>query len=100
MNLGVAPGTDEANHYQAAFRRLGAVQVDPGEAVKGDIVQVSDDPNSSKLHTYVIVQNLGGGNFLVVDSNHNYDHTVREYQRAFNYAGDAALSIIWRLGKV
>lgn len=98
MQLGAVTDSEKAD-YQAGFERLGAVPIDPSQAVKGDIVQVGS-PGSPHLHTYVIVKNLGNGNFDVVDSNSDWKHTVYEHPRAFDYDGSGAISKIWRLGKV
>lgn len=85
----------EPNDYQAGYRRVGAYQVpNIDSAVKGDIVNIGQG-----THTYVIVQNRGGGNLRVVDSNHGYDERVMTYDRQYNYNGYASQSTIWRVGK-
>jgi hypothetical protein len=52
--------------YNSGFQNAGGIEVTGASAVKGDIIQVGD---SSPLHTAIVVLNLGGGNYDVVDSN-------------------------------
>ncbi|MDR0955770.1 MAG: hypothetical protein LBM73_01430 [Candidatus Nomurabacteria bacterium] len=66
----VSGGSD----YNASFRNAGGVEVSSGAAVKGDVIVVQSFP-----HVAVVVKNLGGGRFDVVDSNYGYDHIVREH---------------------
>lgn len=91
----------ERYDYNAGFRRVGAYRVtDVNQAVKGDVVQVGSNENYSHLHTYVVVNNHGGGALDVVDSNNNYDEKVTYHARNFNQSGTASQSTIWRLGHV
>jgi hypothetical protein len=94
MQLGATTQAELADYFQS-FRRLGAYSVPSVDAIlPGDIVQQTSDPNSPALHTYIVVANLGGGRFRVVDSNHSYNEVVQTYDRS--YTGGAA----FRLGKV
>jgi hypothetical protein len=63
--------------YFSQFTREGGTEVALAAAAKGDIVQWP----TSHLHTTIIVANLGGGRYDVVDSNHNLDHRVNHYVR-------------------
>jgi len=100
--------------YQDKFASLG-VEVNSGNAIRGDIIQItpagSDDSSAEKLykpketskqlHTAIILNNYGGGNFYVIDSNYSLnpdDNLVRHHR--FNPYASATGSIIkiWRLG--
>lgn len=53
------------------YAQSGAVQVSAADARRGDVIQTTGP------HTAIILENLGGGRFSVVDSNYNYDEIVR-----------------------
>ncbi len=69
--------------YRKGFFEAGAVEVSPKNARAGDIIQLADDsytaPDAdySGLHTAIVMENLGNGKFLVIDSNSNWDGVVR-----------------------
>lgn len=71
--------------YFSQFGREGAVEVALGAATKGDIIQWP----TNRLHTTIVVANLGGGRFDVVDSNRGLDHRVSRYTRTIT-AGEGA----------
>lgn len=66
------------NDYFGSFIAAGGVEVAQASAVKGDVIQWGSGTTGSQ-HTAVVVENQGGGNFRVVDSNFNRDHIVRDH---------------------
>ena len=78
--------------YRLGYFEAGAVEVSPEEAVRGDIIQVASDADTSPsasyvgLHTAIILENLGGGVFSVVESNGNLDEMVGMRARYNPYA--------------
>lgn len=65
--------------YYAGFTNAGGMEVSGDSAVKGDIIQVRGDGSG---HTAIVVANLGGGLFDVVDSNYDppYGGRVAHHQ--------------------
>jgi hypothetical protein len=69
--------------YHLGYLEAGGIQVSAAEAREGDIIQIADPSNTSAtasydgLHTAIILENLGGGLFNVIDSNQNWDEWVR-----------------------
>lgn len=101
-----------AHGYQGTFSANGARQVSSSEAGRGDIIQVtpagtSDSwkgPERMPLHTAIITQNLGGGNFNVIDSNWSSTndelvrrHSLNPYSWAASKPGGGIVKI-WRFG--
>jgi hypothetical protein len=100
--------------YQQGFANAGGTEVASAQAVRGDVIQVTPagstdataesmynpaDP-STKLHTAIIRQNLGGGNFAVIDSNWNNNQLVlRHNLNPYSWASGSVIKI-WRLGSV
>ena len=62
-------GKNPAPGYQAGFAREGIEVAGGPGVVMGDIIQVGDSDWASPLHTAIVVRNLGGGRYDVVDSN-------------------------------
>jgi uncharacterized protein YgiM (DUF1202 family) len=68
--------------YRDGFFEAGAVEVSAKEAQPGDIIQIARDSDTSPgadypgLHTSIVLANLGGEVFDVVDSNQNFDGVV------------------------
>jgi len=58
-------GTDD---YAGSYVRAGGTEISEVEAVKGDIIQWGSGSTPGK-HTAIVITNLGGGAFEVVDSN-------------------------------
>lgn len=83
----IAYGSDD---YHRAFRDNGAQQVARDSGTKGDVIQVGNG-----VHTAIVVRNLGGGTYEVVDSNWVARHKVGVH----NYTIPAD-GVIWRLGTV
>jgi len=58
--------------YKACYEAVGR-EINSSEAVRGDIIQVSSDTDpetdTSKVHTAIVLQNYGNGNYQVIDSN-------------------------------
>jgi uncharacterized protein YciI len=94
--------------YQGTYPHFGGVQVSAAEATRGDIIQVTPPGSSDSqgaelddgpLHTAIIRQNLGSGNFSVIDSNFAYDERVARHNVSLgSWAGDVVK--IWRMGQV
>lgn len=88
--FGVVIGSD----YRLGYLQAGAVEVSAQAAVNGDIIQLANDADSGPaadypgLHTAIILDNKGGGNFRVIDSNFNFDGIVRVHE--YNPASHAA----------
>jgi hypothetical protein len=80
--------------YQSAFAAVG-IEVSSASAVRGDVIQVGDSDSVSSLHTAIVLQNYGAGQFQVVDSNWGLNEMVTVH----NYALPAGARI-WRLGDV
>jgi hypothetical protein len=76
---GIVIGTD----YRLGYLEAGAVEVPLTSAQHGDIIQLADDRNTLPtadypgLHTAIVLDNLGGGKFRVIESNANFDGVVR-----------------------
>ena len=88
-----ATGNEMGFDYRQGFFDAGATEVSVANARPGDIIQIASDGNTGPnadypgLHTSIIVENLGNGDFHVIDSNQNYDGVV--HHRA-NYSPSAA----------
>lgn len=69
--------------YRDGYLGAGAVEVPLENAVRGDIIQLANDANAGPgasylgLHTAIVLENLGGGRFDVIDSNQSWDEIVR-----------------------
>ena len=69
--------------YRDGYLVAGAVEVTLASAVRGDIIQLANDAITSPnvtyggLHSSIVLENLGGGRFDVVDSNQDWDEVVR-----------------------
>lgn len=78
-----ATGRTVGFDYRQGFFDAGAVEVTADQAQNGDIIQIDNDADTSPSsyvdgqHTAIILQNLGGGVFNAIDSNQNWDETVR-----------------------
>ncbi|MCC7364944.1 MAG: SH3 domain-containing protein [Dehalococcoidia bacterium] len=78
-----ATGKKVGYDYRLGFFEAGAVEVTDAEAGPGDVIQIADDAWTSPdaeydgLHTAIILENLGGGAFKVIDSNSQWDEVVR-----------------------
>ncbi len=77
-----ATGRQVGFDYRQGFVEAGAVEVSAEDAVAGDIIQIASDANTSPwasysgLHTAIVIENLGGGEFNAIDSNQNWDEMV------------------------
>lgn len=86
--------------YHSGFQNAGGIQVNAQSATRGDIIQVGNYDGSPKLHTAIIISNLGGGNFNVVDSNWGYDGIVRQHNfNPYSWAPGVDTRI-WRMGTI
>ncbi len=78
-----ATGAQMGWGYRAGYIAGGAVEVPLAEAVRGDVIQLSNESISGTgtfylgLHTAIVLENLGGGKFDAIDSNQNWDEVVR-----------------------
>ncbi len=77
--------------YRQGYFEAGAVEVNPDDAVSGDVIQIANDRYTAPdadyegLHTFIITKNNGNGSFDGIDSNQNYDgvvHTRVDYRPA------------------
>lgn len=92
---GVWPVSGSGN-LQQDFAAFG-VEVTPATATKGDIGQVGTDLDGLTPHTFIVVANLGGGTFDVVDSNApGHAYTVAHHP----YTPDPSRVRYWRLGQM
>lgn len=96
-----------AHTYYGAYARAGGVLVSAGQAQAGDIIQISNPNNDNVyyrgMHTAIIVSNLGGGTFDVVDSNWGYTervhhHHLNPYRLIVRGTGESVQ--FWRMGQV
>ncbi|MEO6397477.1 MAG: hypothetical protein ABIP13_03305, partial [Tepidiformaceae bacterium] len=77
-----ATGQEMGFDYRQGYFDAGAIEVSVADARAGDVIQIARDSDSgpnadySGLHSSIIVENLGGGAFHVIDSNQNYDGVV------------------------
>ncbi len=74
--------------YQLRFRAVGALAVATTAGARGDVIQYGNGG-----HTAIIVANLGGGRYHVVDSNYHRDHRVIRHDWT-----PPSGALIWRLG--
>lgn len=81
--------------YHTGFQNAGGVEVSASAATKGDVIQVGNSDNDSPLHTAIVVANLGGGRFDVVDSNWAWNEVVSRH----SYTPPSGARF-WRLGTV
>lgn len=79
-----ATGREMGFDYRQGFFDAGAIEVSAANALPGDIIQIANDADTSAsadyngLHTSIILNNLGGGRFDVIDSNMNFDEIVHQ----------------------
>ncbi|MEP6872663.1 MAG: SH3 domain-containing protein, partial [Anaerolineaceae bacterium] len=80
-----ATGQQMGFDYRQGYFDAGAVEIaDPGDAQPGDIIQMVRDSDSGPnadypgLHNGIIVENLGGGLFNIIDSNRDFDGVVHQ----------------------
>ena len=112
-------GTQSPSGYQSGWAAAGGTQVDPANAVEGDIIQItpagSDDqtaesiydahlnadgssPPAYHLHTAIIVSNNGNDSFTVVDANFTATNTVGKHTfDPYTWANGSIIDI-WRMG--
>ena len=75
--------------YRQSYIDAGASEVPLIQAQSGDIIQLYDEKNTAAtagypgLHTALVMDNLGGGKFKVVDSNYLFDGVVRVHDDYF-----------------
>jgi hypothetical protein len=93
--------------YYGAYARAGGVLVTQAQAQAGDIIQISNPANDNLyyrgMHTAIIVKNLGGGNFDVVDSNWGFTeqvhhHHLNPYSLIVRGTGESVQ--FWRMGQI
>ncbi|MFA7249097.1 MAG: SH3 domain-containing protein [Dehalococcoidia bacterium] len=68
--------------YHAGYLQAGGIEVPLATARDGDLIQIANPASTSAnvdypgLHTAIVLDNLGGGKFRVIDSNMNFDGIV------------------------
>jgi hypothetical protein len=83
--------------YFQAFLNAGGIEItDYNALTKGDVVQKYVDEND--LHTWIIVSREGDY-YWVVDSNSQWDETVRHYKRTW-FTGLSSTTRAFRMGSV
>lgn len=97
-----ATGAQMGWGYRAGYLAGGAVEVSLADAVRGDVIQLSNESISGTgtfylgLHTAIVLENLGGGKFDAIDSNQNWDEVVRlrpNYDPAASAARYAGITV-------
>jgi hypothetical protein len=90
--------------YQNCYLKIGR-EIQSSEATRGDIIQLNkaSDPENyyTGMHTAIVLENYGGNNFKVVDSNWKLDTTVRIHDwNPYNMASKHGLQVhFYRLGE-
>ena len=78
-----ATGQTFGGDYHTGYLASGATEVSLLSARDGDVIQIANpaitaaSANYPGLHTAIVLDNLGGGNLRVIDSNMNFDGIVR-----------------------
>jgi hypothetical protein len=91
--------------YRQCYLNVGR-EIQSNEAAKGDIIQLNkaSDPEAyyTGMHTAILLENYGGNNFKVVDSNWKFDTTVRIHDwNPYNMASKHGLQVhFYRLGEI
>lgn len=79
-----ATGRNMGFDYRQGYFDAGGVEVTVANAQAGDIIQIASDSDTSPdasyagLHSAIVLENLGGGLFNVIDSNQNFDGVVHQ----------------------
>jgi hypothetical protein len=79
------------NPASANYSFTGATQISGSGATRGDIIQ-----NGQGIHTAIVLQNLGGGKYVVVDSNFILTGSAKETVHVHNYTPPASGVTYWR----
>lgn len=103
-----ATGREMGFDYREGFFEAGAIEItDLADVRDGDVIQVADDADTAPdadypgLHTSIVLDNLGGGAFTVIDSNSQWDGIVRVRANYDPFAGAASNGLevhIYRFG--
>ena len=104
--VGASARINSGTTYYGCYQNAGGNLVSSAAAARGDIIQLYYPGNQSAyvypMHSAIVVDNLGGGNFNVIDSNWSTtnDELVRRHQwNPYSTAGSNLTVAIWRLGK-
>lgn len=79
-----ATGQEMGFDYRQGYFDAGAIEVPAAQAQPGDLIQIARDSDSGPsadypgLHNSIVVENLGGGLFNIIDSNQNFDGVVHQ----------------------
>lgn len=90
-----ATGQEMGFDYRQGYFDAGAIEVSIDQAQPGDLIQIAKDSDSGPsadypgLHNSIVVANLGGGLFDIIDSNQNFDGVVHFRK---NYSPAAAIA--------
>ncbi|MET9632526.1 hypothetical protein ABZX92_34225 [Lentzea sp. NPDC006480] len=88
--------------YYSDFVKEGFGRIDPSAAWRGDVIQINvrgyGDRYEPGMHTAIVMDNLGGGWFNVVDSNWQNDEIIRVHQwNPHTYAAQRGMEVnVWR----
>ena len=101
-----ATGQEMGFDYRQGYFDAGAIEVSAANAQPGDLIQVAKDSDSGPnadypgLHNSIIMANLGGGLFDIIDSNQNFDgvvHVRKNYSPADSAARNGLNVHIYRI---
>lgn len=90
--------------YYSDYVAAGGMRISAAMARPGDVIQLNlpSDPDSfvTGMHTAIVLGNLGGGRFLVIDSNWRHDERVLRHEwEPSKSATEMGLTVrFWRLG--
>ncbi len=96
--------------YRQCYLNVGR-EIQSNEATRGDIIQLNKAPDPEcnlidgvypGMHTAIVLENYGGNDFKVVDSNWKFDTTVRIHDwNPYNMASKYGLQVhFYRLGEI
>ncbi|MBI5947098.1 MAG: SH3 domain-containing protein [Chloroflexi bacterium] len=102
-----ATGRSIGFDYREGFFEAGATEIlKLADVREGDIIQVAADSNTSPnadypgLHTSIVLDNLGGGLFNIIDSNSQWDEVVRRRERYDPVASAAAKGLQYHIYRI
>ncbi|HYH74587.1 MAG TPA: hypothetical protein VD735_01365 [Candidatus Saccharimonadales bacterium] len=85
------------SYFQTFIDEDGVRITNSADLRKGDVVQKEEWDSSPGLHTWIIVSHINGNTWNVVDSNHDSDGKVQNYNRTFTLS---EMTRAYRMGTV
>ncbi len=102
-----ATGRTVGFDYREGFFEAGATEIfNLADVREGDIIQVAADSNTSPnadyagLHTAIVLDNVGGGLFNIIDSNSQWDELVRRREGYDPVASAAAKGLQYHVYRI